>query len=126
MQLPEDDEAYLGEKRYDWQLVPDGNGACLVIRQYPVSAAVFDRATVDLMIRIPAGYNNAKLDMFYVDPELKLRKTGAYPEAAHVFENHCDRRWQRFSRHLPDGVWRAGIDGLPTMLAFVHRELQAK
>src|SRR4051812_10817748 len=81
MQLLEDDEAYLREKAHDWQLEPDGNGAYLIIRNYPISAAVFDREKVDLMIRIPAGYNNAALDMFYVDPELKLRKTGAHPEA---------------------------------------------
>jgi hypothetical protein len=126
MQLPEDDEDYLREKAYDWQLLPDGNGAYLIIRNYPVSAELFDRDKIDLMIRIPAGYNNAALDMFYVDPELKLRKTGAHPEAASHFEDHCERRWQRFSRHLRDGTWRAGIDGLPTFLALIHRELQAK
>jgi hypothetical protein len=124
MQLPEEDEEYLRQKGYDWQLVPVGNEGCLVLKGYPVSADTYDRSSTDVMIRIPAQYNNAALDMFYCDPPLKL-KSGGYPQAADHFENHIDRRWQRFSRHFPS-PWRAGVDGIATLLTFVHRELQAK
>ena len=125
MQLPEDDESYLRDKGYGWQLIPDGNGAFLVIKDYPTSAQLFDRDRTDLMVRIPAGYNNAGLDMFYVDPPLRLREGGGYPQAADHFEDHVGRHWQRFSRHLKN-AWRAGIDGLPSFLSLIHRELQAK
>lgn len=120
--LLEDDEAYLREKGYRYGLVPDSGGACLVIEDYPVNPARYDRSATTLMVRIPDGYNNAALDMFYVDPPLRLRN-GEYPDRASSFEMHGGRQWQRFSRHLP--VWRPGVDGLPTMLTFVHRELQA-
>jgi hypothetical protein len=78
------------------------------------------------MIRIPAQYNIAGLDMFYVSPELKLRSTGSYPEAASHFENHAGRNWQRFSRHLITTPWRAGVDGLRVFMSLIQKELQAK
>ena len=47
MKLPEDDEAYLQEKGFTWELLPDGNGAFLVVKGYATSNAKFDRASVD-------------------------------------------------------------------------------
>lgn len=123
MQLPEDDERYLSDKGLAWELRADGQGACLVIHDYPVAAHTFDREAVELMVRIPAQYNLAGLDMFYVSPQLRLRATGAVPPASEQIEAHCGTEWQRFSRHLPS-PWRAGVDGLPTLLAHVSRELQ--
>jgi len=125
MQLPESDEDYLRAKEYEHELVPVGSEGCLIIKNYPVSDQLFNRSSVDLMIRIPAQYNNAALDMFYCDPELRLKESGAYPQAAEVFEEHAGRRWQRFSRHFPPSApWQAGIDGLPKLLTFVQRELR--
>lgn len=126
MQLPEVDQAYLCDKGYRWQLFPDASGACLVISDFAVSANLYGREQTDLMIRIPAQYNIAGLDMFYVNPELKLSATGSYPEAASHFENHVGQRWQRFSRHLTATPWRAGVDGLRMFLALIRKELQAK
>jgi hypothetical protein len=125
MDLPEDDEDFLNSKGHAWQLVPDGAGALLILSGYPVSEAVFDRAAVDLMIRIPAQYNMAGLDMFYVDPPLKLKNGGGYPNKADTFENHNSRSWQRFSRHFPT-PWRAGVDGLRNFFPHIQQELQAK
>lgn len=121
MQLPEDDERYLNDKAFEWEVVSDNAGACLVVRSYPLDAAKYEIAQTDLMVRIPAQYPMANLDMFYVDPPVKLRG-GAYPQAAESFEQHCDRRWQRFSRHLAT-PWRAGVDGIASFLAIVAREL---
>jgi hypothetical protein len=63
----------------------------------------------------------AKLDMFYVDPPLRLRSTSAYPAAADAFETHADRKWQRFSRHF---AWKAGVDDIRTMLGIIAAELR--
>lgn len=125
MDLPEEDEAFLNAKGFAWQLAPDGAGGCLIISGYPVNDVMYDRASVDLMVRIPAQYNMAALDNYYVDPPLRLRGGGAYPHRADSFENHAGRSWQRFSRHLP-GTWRPGIDGLQMFFAHIHRELRAK
>src|SRR5882672_6297589 len=73
--LPENDEKYLNEKGYEWELLPEGNGACVIISGFPISTGIFDRDCLDLMIRIPAQYNIASLDKFSVDPEIKIRST---------------------------------------------------
>lgn len=126
MRLPEVDEEYLNGKGYEWRLVPEGGGGCLIISNFPVSAETYNVLKVDLMIRIPAGYNMAGLDMFYVDPQIRLRATGAFPEAANNFEQHAGRQWQRFSRHLNTTPWRPGVDRLPMFLALIQKELQAR
>jgi hypothetical protein len=127
MELPEEDCDYLRDKALTWELLPDGSGGCLVIKDYAVSAEVYDRPQTDLMIKIPAGYPLAGLDMFYVDPPLKLR-SGGYPPAAETFEDHAGRKWQRFSRHLndPNSPWQGGVDGIRSFLALVSKELRAK
>jgi hypothetical protein len=124
MNLPEDDETFLRGKGFDWSLIPDGDGGLLVVQGFAVSGAKYDRASTDLMIRIPAQYNMAKLDMWYVDPPLRLTGTNQFPHQAAVFENHGGRTWQRFSRHLPEGTWRAGVDGLPMFFTFISGELR--
>jgi len=124
MNLPEDDDEFLRGKGFDWSLVPDGDGGLLVVRNHPVNRAKYDREVTDLMIRIPAQYNMAKLDMWYVDPPLRLLGSNQYPHQAATFEAHGGRTWQRFSRHLPDGVWRAGIDGLPMFFTFINAEFK--
>lgn len=123
--LPESDERYLKEKGYAWQLLCDDEGVCLVIEKYPVSGELYDRSGTDLMIRIPPQYNNAALDMFYADPPLRMKGTDKYPDRADSFIDRVKRRWQQFSRHFPV-PWRPGVDGLPTLLTFVQRELHGK
>ena len=123
MQLPEEDELYLREKGVSYELTAQGNEGFLIIKSYPVNVGVYDRDQTDLLLRIPTGYNMSKLDMFWVDPPLKL-KSGSYPQAAEAFEDYVGRRWQRFSRHLQ--TWRPGIDGLAMFLSFVQRELHGE
>ena len=123
MRLPEDDENYLNEKGFTWELIPDGQSGFLVIKDYPLHPTRYDRDRVDLMIRIPTGYNLAGLDMFYVEPFIRLL-TGSYPPAAQVLETYVGRTWQRFSRHLAE-PWRAGLDGLPMFLSLIQKELQS-
>jgi hypothetical protein len=122
MQLLEQDEAYLKEKGYAYELATEGENACLIIKGYPLSPNKYDHDAVDLLICIQKGYNDAKLDNYYVHPHIRLKATGQYPQAADHFEDHAGRNWQRFSRHLPQ--WRPGIDTLQNFLPFVHRELQ--
>lgn len=121
MELPEEDERYLKEKGFAYELLPDGGGGLLLLNDYALDGDRYEPPATTLMVRIPAQYPNAKLDMFYADPPIKL-KNGKYPNRADRFEDHGGRKWQRFSRHLPG--WRVGTDGLPTLLTFAHRELR--
>lgn len=120
--LPEIDEDYLAEKGIKWSMPSRGY---LVLEGVSTSTEIYDRPTVDVMIQIPTAYPMAALDMFYVSPELKL-KSGGHPPAANVFEDHCGRRWQRFSRHLNSVPWRPGFDGLKNFLVLVLGELHGK
>lgn len=123
--LPEGDELYLQEKGLHWELLSAGaQGACLVLKNVQVALDRYDRAEVELMLRLLPGYPMTALDMFYIFPELRL-KSGSYPQAADVFEDHCGRRWQRFSRHL-GSPWRPGVDSLEGFLALALGEIQGK
>ena len=124
MDLLEDDERFLKGKGYDFALHAEGEGGCLIIKAYRLSPGKYDSDSSDLLICMPKGYNNAKLDSFYLDPPVRLKATGQYPAAADVFEAHAGRNWQRFSRHLEQ--WRPGIDTLQNFMPLVQRELQDK
>jgi hypothetical protein len=120
--LPEADEEYLAAKAISYQLLPGASEVFFIAKDLAVSPTKWDRAQTDLMLRIPNGYPNAGLDMFWVDPPLQLR-TGGYPVSADRFEDHAGRRWQRFSRHLAT-PWRPGVDGIGSFLALVLAELR--
>lgn len=125
MPLLEEDEEFLNSKGYSWELLPNEKaGQCLVVHGFAVNADLYDRTTIELMVCIPATYNNAALDNFYVDPHLRL-KSGEYPNAAAHMESHADKTWQRFSRHF-HGRWRAGIDTLRSIWPHITGELQGK
>jgi hypothetical protein len=124
MGILERDEQFLNEKAYRWSVVPDGGESAVLLQDFAVASHLYDRDRTDLLIRIPTGYNNAPLDMYFVDPPLRLKTTSGYPDRADHFENIGGRRWQRFSRHMPE--WRAGLDCLRTYMPLIQRELQAK
>jgi len=130
--LPLRDEEYLNAKGLDWRLHEDREGYWLAISSVGFDIKQFDReaeqgkptrvdSSVELLIRIPSQYPQAKLDMFWVSPTLRIKDSAAYPNRADHFENHLGRKWQRFSRHLQS--WRAGIDGLPMYLSLITRVL---
>ncbi len=124
MQLLEEDERYLTERCYQFDLIAEGEVGCLIIKDFPLASGKYDRDIVDLLICIPKGYNTAKLDNFYIDPPIRLKVGGAYPHRGDYFESHIQRKWQRLSRHM--SVWRPGIDGLRTFMPFIYHELQNK
>lgn len=127
MHLPEDDQLFLKERGYEWSVSPgDSQGGFLVIRNFDVSGGGFSPSPIDLMIRIPSQYNMAPLDMWYCNPPIRLAATGQFAQASEVTESHLGTNWQRFSRHLPPGAWRPGIDGLRAFMLFIWRELQGR
>jgi hypothetical protein len=120
--LPAADLAHLRLRELRFQAQPDGNMVDLIIFDYPLPAG-FDYASADLLIQLPMGWPDAKADMWYFDPWLRISRTGAYPPAAEVPGDIAGRRWQRWSRHFPQANWKAGTDSLASYLALVDREL---
>lgn len=127
MKLPEEDQRFLIGQGYDWTLHPDGGqGGFLVINNFDVSGGGFTPSRTDLMIRIPAQYNMAQLDMWYCDPPIRIAATGQFAKASEVSEKFINRTWQRFSRHLVGGSWRPGIDSLRSFMPLIWQELQGR
>lgn len=124
MGLLKEDEKYLSERHHEWAYTEDpAGGGYLVIHALDVSEGGFVPSKTDLMIRIPAQYNMASLDMWYCDPPIRQVQTGQFAPASEVTESHLGRIWQRFSRHLEPGKWRPGLDNLRSFMTLIKREL---
>jgi hypothetical protein len=119
--LPEADEAYLRGKGWSFEVSVEAGMLCVVIQDYVLPLG-FDRASTDLLVRLPGSWPDGTPDMFWVDPEIRRKADGAYPEAAASFETYLGRKWQRFSRHVQSGAWRPS-DGLGVWMAVIAEEL---
>lgn len=80
----------------------------------------WDRAVYQILIAIPAAYDQASLDGFYLGLPYK-HKDGTHERVNSPTIHVRDRNWQLVSWHyLPDKPWRAGTDTLGTHI--VHCE----
>jgi E2/UBC family protein E len=93
----------------------------IIVRGVSVAPGLYSAPQTDVLVRVPNGYPNAGLDMFYVPPEFLLT-TGRPPQAGEVLENLGGRLWRRISwhRNLP---WIPGRDSLLSFLSFVQDNL---
>lgn len=124
MSIPDRDIAFLRERGFEWEVVPDPAGsACVIVHDFLVGSGGFAPERTDLMVRIPPQYPMTPLDMWYCDPPIRLAATGQFAQASEVMEGHLGRTWQRFSRHL-NGGWRPGVDNLRSYFSLILRELQ--
>lgn len=135
--LPEDDEEYLRGKGLPFEekaeTLPDKavrkgvefanfefEGNLYELRDGQLMKATRCR----LLILIPTGYATTKLDSFYTKPRLLRPDRNTPDRAAGESELFSEKNWQFWSRHLADGEWRPGIDGLETFLQYVRAELR--
>ncbi len=128
--LPETDAAYLNEKFPTARVYPVGNEVHVVLPAFPFPEAYKPRSS-DLLMRLPAGYPDAKPDMFWTLPSVKLL-TDAWPDrCGHLeipgsgpgSEIYNNTPWQRWSRHSNPQDWRPGVDGLRNFVTAIKREL---
>lgn len=118
--LPADDIAFLEAKQLKYEVAVEAGHLCVVILDYRLPAG-YDHDTVDLLLRLPAGWPDSKPDMFWVSPRIAYAN-GAQPATSGSTGTYLGRSWQRFSRHLPNGAWRPG-DGLETWMATIRKLL---
>ncbi len=122
--LPMMDTEYLNDKKYDYEEIIEGNVKSLIIRDYPLPQGKYNVDKVDLMIRIPNGYNDTRPDMFFCYPHLKFNNN-IEPQATNGRINCNGRVWQQWSRHSNVGNdWRPGIDGIKSHLTKVSAALK--
>lgn len=127
--LPEDDAVFLMEK-YSGHVVRQVGSEIHVLLPDFTFPATYTPTSVQLLIRLPAGYPNAAPDMFWTKPDVTLT-SGAFPEAcAHKevpgsgkgVEVYEGVQWQRWSRHFHGG-WVVGRHGLRSFVAAIKTEL---
>ena len=116
--LPEPDMEFLEEKGYNYVLIQEGGTIHLILSNFPFSEA-FKPQQADILIMFPAGYPNAKLDMFWTFPEIRLQD-GALPAATEHRQDFYGKTWQRWSRH---GSWRGGTDNLRSFISSIRKEI---
>ncbi|MFJ4633848.1 E2/UBC family protein [Streptomyces sp. NPDC088847] len=121
MSLPGADAAHLAERGIAYTTAVESGMVCVVLPGWPVPPG-YNRTSVDLLVRLPAGFPDAAPDMWWVDPALVLAD-GSAVEATQITEVYLGRSWQRWSRHFSPGQWRPGIDGLETYLARIRGEM---
>jgi hypothetical protein len=121
--LPPGDARYLNERGLHTTITTDGGHICVIIKGWVVPPG-YNHTAVDLLLRLSAGYPDIQPDMWWVSPRLTLANGSTIP-ATEITENYLGRDWQRWSRHLPVGQWRAGVDGLESYLTLVRGQMIA-
>ena len=121
MQLLESDETYLRDKGYNFEWFDSGTELYVIIHEVPLPN-VYSVQSVDLLIKIPAGYPNAALDMFWTHPRVTLAN-GQVPKGGDSTWEYAGKTWQRWSRHRQNTPWRPGVDCLATHLLAIKNEI---
>ncbi len=114
MGLPTKDREYLEVKKIAFEEFEEGGQHVVLFKEHVLPADKYDSPTAHVLVVLPGGYADAPPDMFYTLPWLKLKQTGRFPNAADQPQQFRNQSWQRWSRH--NNEWRAGIDGIWTVL----------
>ena len=118
VELPERDKDFLDEKGFNYELVEFPGGIYLIINDFPFPAAYTPRLAKVLIV-IPTGYPEAKVDMIFTIPDVKL-VNGQWPQNCEQHVPHNNLTWQQWSRHIN---WRIGVDNLRTFMTAMKKEL---
>jgi hypothetical protein len=100
------------------------DGDVLVIRlsDYPLPVGL-SVASAEVMFRLPSGYPDTAPDMWWILPALTTASGGQIQATSP--EYHLGLTWQRWSRHLPPGAWRPGVDSIKSFIKLMDGEFAA-
>ena len=119
--LPPEDREFLEGRYPGFTCIPEANMLCVVLPGFPLPGGLTQPSS-DLLLRLPQGYPDVAPDMWWFDPPVQ-RPDGQPVPQTECTEFHLGRSWQRWSRHLGPGHWRAGLDSLESYVALVVKEL---
>ena len=119
--VPEVDREFLKAKGFKFSASRAGGDVHIVLHDFALPEAYVPRVA-DVLIKLPAGYPNANLDMFWTRPDVKLA-TGTVPKNCDHHEVHGNLSWQRWSRHF-NTAWRQGTDDVRSFIASIRHELK--
>jgi hypothetical protein len=113
----------LQERGYSAQPIEDGGKVFVVFAEFRLPSGAYNMETTSLLIYTTPLYPNAGFDMFWVDPELRL-KGGAIPKGAEQVENYLNKSWRRFSYHpYNTKPWNPAEDSVMTFVAYIEQRL---
>lgn len=98
MALLKNDEDYLISRGFNYIVSEDNTGLFLVLKDYKLSEE-YNQCQTDVLIKIPIGYPMVGIDMFFVNPHIKLATTNMNPPATDAIVSFIGTSWQQFSRH---------------------------
>lgn len=122
--LPPKDREYLRDNKIQFEECEEKGEKAIIFKSYPLPNGKFDANEVDILVKLPSGYPNAKPDMFHLLPWVKLSSNDCYPRKADSSVKFNDEDWQRWSRHDFENPWRPGLDGIWTMLNLIKHALE--
>jgi len=120
--LPETELSYLNDKGFDFEEISEGSQHALILRNIQLPAGKFDHDQADVLILLPPGFPDARPDMFYLSPWLRLKDLNSYPKAADQAHAFAGVSWQRWSRHSNE--WRAGRDGIRSFVKRIQHAIE--
>lgn len=121
MSLAADQIEALNRLGLDFTVEIESGMTCVTIRDFRLPAG-FARPAADLLLRLNPGFPDVPPDMWWFDPPA-TRADGQQIPATDAVEHYFGRAWQRWSRHLDQGQWHAGVDSLESFIALIRREL---
>jgi hypothetical protein len=116
--LPEQDAEYLASKCTKFEVIKNASDVHVIFHDYAFPEAYQARHS-NLLIVIPAGYPNAKLDMFWTYPDVRLI-SGKWPTSSEDHQDFHGKNLQRWSSHINR---RSVVDSLRTFITSVQREI---
>lgn len=99
---------------------PEGNQIFVTFEKYPLPPG-WSKKETRLLLITDISYPNSKMDMFWVDPDLRLDGE-RIPQAGGTIETHVGKQWQRFSWHVQK--WNPAVDNVITYLGTVDARLK--
>ena len=93
----------------------------VVIVGFDLPPGVYNKPMTDLLLQTTVQYPLSAMDMFWVEPELRLA-SGAVPAGGSI-EMQFERPWLRFSWHR-NAPWVPGRDDLLSHLEFAEDRLR--
>jgi len=110
----------------DIEIVESNNQCYVIVHDVIAPSPPWDKTAYDIAIAIPAAFDDASLDGFYLGLPYE-HNGGQHKRVNGPKINLSNQEWQLVSWHYPDGKpWQSGRDSLETHIThcrgfFFHR-----
>jgi len=124
-----DDYENLSQRGISWE--EDSQQRFFIFKDYPLPPGVYTVPTCDILVVMPANYNQAGNDMFWTNPRL-VRANGSAIPASNEPSGGDNRsfngkefcRWSRHWNAGTPGAWRPGKDDILSIQRRIEWALQ--